>query len=387
VPFGAIEWSEGQGGRTWWFDLENRPAVELRQKGRDQFVLLRSFCYLVAEPDPMAGWVIVIPGEDWPASTEPKRIKKNDRCVLIPPNPKGGETDLASVPWFMWWLIATYGNHTRACLLHDALYIEEDVDKSKMPVPRAVADRLLLTALREPEPNESEPESERKPGVFRHWLMWAAVSAFGTMGKVRGVVFSFTAFAFWGLLLGGVGWAWGRTIWSAASAVSAEQIDPIPYLRDEAVTAAVLVLAVLLAVRMLLTLLGGAWRVGVDNTGGWTIVVVILGLSIGLLLWFVPPPSFELASPFSLLLAALLLLFLGLLWGLKVDRSLWGWLWPTALIGLPIAMIPVLLIFLSVRLVRFIDIGAARVRALQRDADGNLIGYHEPDVKPTRFPF
>jgi hypothetical protein len=30
----------------------------------------------------------------------------------------GLRTDLASVPWFLWWLIASYGRHTAAAVVH-----------------------------------------------------------------------------------------------------------------------------------------------------------------------------------------------------------------------------------------------------------------------------
>jgi hypothetical protein len=49
----------------------------------------------------------------------------------------------------------------------------------------------------------------------------------------------------------------------------------------------------------------------------------------------------------------------GLLWGLGIDRTLSWWLWPTAIIGLPIALIPLGLVFLSVALVWLIDLGAS----------------------------
>ncbi len=79
----------------------------------------------------------------------------------------GAKTDLASVPWRLWWLVASYGRHTRAALLHDAL-----VEKNS-PVARMEADRIFFIALE---------EGRRQSGgsVTRHWLMWLAVSVFGT---------------------------------------------------------------------------------------------------------------------------------------------------------------------------------------------------------------
>ena len=155
---------------------DRTPDPELRQVDDDSFVILRSFCYRAFSGDPDAGAVYLVPGEDFeaPTSVDP------ELRVVIPPD-VSGRTDLASVPPLFWWLIASYGNHTRASLLHDALY----VDAGEPPVPRRTADRLLLAALREPGP--------QKGGAFRHWLMWAAVSAFGTMRWHLGVVFGSTS--------------------------------------------------------------------------------------------------------------------------------------------------------------------------------------------------
>jgi hypothetical protein len=104
------------------------------------------------------------------STTETRELHLDGHNVVVPPN-EGGRTDLASVPSFMWWLVASYGNHTRAALLHDALVVDtKGVDP---PIARTAADRILLSALREP--------GQKKGGAFRHWLMWAAASVFGTM--------------------------------------------------------------------------------------------------------------------------------------------------------------------------------------------------------------
>jgi Protein of unknown function (DUF1353) len=55
--------------------------------------------------------------------------------------PRGvGNTDLASVPWFLWWFVASYGRHTAAALAHDQL-----VDK----IDRRYADWVFRCALKE----------------------------------------------------------------------------------------------------------------------------------------------------------------------------------------------------------------------------------------------
>jgi Protein of unknown function (DUF1353) len=67
-----------------------------------------------------------------------------------------GETDLASVPWFMWWFVASYGRQTPAVLVHDQL-----VDT----IDRKYADWVLRTALK-----------ELGFSYLRRWLVWSAVS-------------------------------------------------------------------------------------------------------------------------------------------------------------------------------------------------------------------
>jgi uncharacterized protein DUF1353 len=378
IPFGTFTWTENDDGWDW--NLDEEPAVLLRQEDADSFVLLQSFCYLVPDGHQDAGDVYVVPGEDGPDLFDTERVSRDGHAVLIPPNLKAGdpdakkgETDLASVPWFMWWLIATYGNHTRAALLHDSLY----VDEGEPPVPRPDADRLLLMALREPG---------QAAGVFRHWLMWAAVSAFGAMGKKKGAVFGAHVYAVWLLLVAAIAWAWGTEIWSWGPVLWPDEWD-VPVVPAELANAAVVGLGVLAVIGLLAFVLGGTWRAGRDNTGGWTYALVVMVAIIGVLIWLERPWTLALEwSPLNLLLAALVLLLLGLVWGLAAHRSLRGWLWPTALIGLPIALFPVGLIFVSVYLVRLIDEGAARVRATQTDEQGQPLVYKKPDIKPTRAP-
>jgi hypothetical protein len=203
------------------------------------------------------------------------------------------------VPSLFWWLIASYGNHTRASLLHDALY----VDEGPPPVPRRTADRLFLTALREPGP--------QKGSAFRHWLMWAAVSAFGTMRWHLGVLFALQLVAVWALTIWAVVWAWGDGVggigWNASEIALA-----------------------LLAGLVFLVVVGSSWRAGVDLRGGWLVPGAMTSLLIVVPLaneWTYP---FELElDPFTLLVAALGLTLTGPLWGLWVDPTLRGWLWPT----------------------------------------------------------
>jgi hypothetical protein len=101
--------------------------VQLEQVARNRFRLLKGFSYT----DPRGETHDIDPGGV-------------------------GESDLASVPWILWWFVASYGRHTRAALVHDQL-----VDQ----IERHLADRVFRDALKE-------------AGVrwMRRWLIWTAVS-------------------------------------------------------------------------------------------------------------------------------------------------------------------------------------------------------------------
>ena len=332
------------------------PEPELRQIAPSEFVILKSFCYRVPAGDPEAGAVYVVPGEDFPdrLPTTRRTTTTDDppKPAVIPPTDAGGQTDLASVPSFFWWLIASYGNHTRAALLHDSLYVEK---REQAPVPRSTADRLFLTALREPE---------QKTGAFRHWLMWAAVSLFGNLNKLLGGLCGVQVLAVWVSSIAGLAWAWGPTLawrwWE--------------------------IVLVVVAAAVFLVALGTSWRAGVDLTGGWLVPTLLLLGVVVLLLCLQWPSPFDLGwSPFTLFFVATLLMLLGPPWGLAVDPTLRGWLWPTVTIGLPIALLPVLLIFLSSGLVWLIDLGAALARAWRRAPDGTRRPFERPRLRPARL--
>lgn len=343
MPFCTFSW---EGGSVVLGDAT--PDPELRQVDEDTFVILKSFCYRAARTDPDADAVYLVPGEDF----DPPAQLASGQHVVVPPE-TSGRTDLASVPSLFWWLIASYGNHTRASLLHDALY----VDAGEPPVPRRTADRLFLTALREPGP--------QKGGAFRHWLMWAAVSAFGTMRRGLGLVFGLHLIAVWALTIWGIVWAWGDGI--AGVGWNAWQV----------------VLAALAGLGFLVVV-GSSWRAGVDLRGGWLVPTAMTTALIVVPLaneWTYP---LELdLDPFTLLAAALVLTLAGPLWGLWVDPTLRGWLWPTALIALPIAAIPVALILLAIVLVWLVDLGASLAASLRKTPSGGDRPFELPSLRTT----
>lgn len=359
MPFGTCRWRDDGSPILDPLDPEQPPKPVLRQEDWKTFTLRNSLYYEAPARDPDTGTCYVVSGADRPEVT----LTATPTGVVVPPN-NGGRTDLASVPWFMWWLVASYGNHTRATLLHDVLIADRGEPE---PVPRTTADRLFLTALREP--------GQRKAGAFRHWVMWAAVSVFGTLRPwpLR-LLFVAHAMAFWVALVAAFSWAWGPTIWSGEW--TAGQLA-----RAVALTALIVV--------FLLALFGLAWRAGVDVHGGWlaptapAVVLLVVGL------WREWPEQLEWspwASPFNLLACASVLYVAGFLWGYAVDPILRRWLWPTVLIGLPIAALPVALIFVSVGLVWIVDVGAA-VAAAPRKENGRRRGFRRPDFTPQRAPF
>jgi hypothetical protein len=136
MPFLRLE-NEGPG----------EPDVLLKQTGPNSFQLLHGFRYEV----PDDGAVYVVPAHD----------------PTLPDDAPNNSTDLASVPFWLWWFVASHGRHTRAALLHDHLVDVDDVD-------RVEADRVFRLAL-----------EESKVRWMRRWLMWAAVSVATMALKAR----------------------------------------------------------------------------------------------------------------------------------------------------------------------------------------------------------
>jgi hypothetical protein len=352
MPFRTFTWPQSG------FELgSTRPDPELRQFDTNRFFVLKSFCYRAPQGDPDPGMVYVVPGTDFrrpaaAAAAEPERREPIPDDSIVVPSDTTGETDLASVPPVFWWLVASYGNHTRAVLLHDALYANGEA-----PVPRRTADRLLLSALR---------ESPDKAGPFRHWLMWAAVSGFGTMRHRLGVLFAAHVVAVWSLTIGAVAWAWG------------DGIAGISWTWWQAILAG-------MGALVFLIVLGSSWRAGVDLAGGWLVPTLLTAAMVFVPLaieWTYP---FELDwSPFTLLAGAGVLTLLGPLWGLWVDPTLRGWLWPTALIGLPLAVVPAVLIVVALLLIWLIDFGAAISASQRKTPAGEERDFELPTIEQTR---
>jgi hypothetical protein len=77
--------------------------------------------------------------------------------------PDGMLTDLASVPFFLQWLVRSYGKHTRGALIHDARW-----DTAHTSTTILAANLVFRHAMRE----DGVP-------LVRRWFIWAAVSMAG----------------------------------------------------------------------------------------------------------------------------------------------------------------------------------------------------------------
>ena len=123
----------------WSLRDRSQPAIRLLQVSPNAFQLLDGFRF--ERRDGSSPQVVTVPPHD------PSR----------PPS-DGNATDLASVPWFLWWFISSHGRHTLAALLHDHLLADPQVDRRE-------ADLVFREALEE-------------SGVswVRRWFMSAGVT-------------------------------------------------------------------------------------------------------------------------------------------------------------------------------------------------------------------
>lgn len=178
------------GDAGWWYPAaqgrqpsDPPPDIILRGAGPETFQLVRGFGYRHR-------------------SDEPIQVTRHDLDVSYDgPN---NSTDFASVPSLFWWLIASYGHHTRAALIHDQLW----EDKPN----RTQANLIFRDAL-----------AESGVPFLRRWIMWSGVDAgrrwdvdalrrgFLIAEALLGLAF-FVSFGFWAQpwVWHFLGWLWGR---------------------------------------------------------------------------------------------------------------------------------------------------------------------------------
>ncbi len=88
--------------------------------------------------------------------------------------PGSSTTDLASVPFFLQWLVRSYGKHTKAALVHDQLW---DGDKSLAELQKAnTVFRHAMWETDVPWPSPLSPPSSDgvtgSPTTRRWWRWW-----------------------------------------------------------------------------------------------------------------------------------------------------------------------------------------------------------------------
>ena len=209
------------------------PEVVLKQVGPNSFQLLHGFRYQVPPTDV----IYLVPAHD------PNR----------PPTDPNNSTDLASVPFWLWWFVASYGLHTRAALLHDQL-----VDEPKLE--RQQADHVFRLAL-----------EESRVRWMRRWLMWTAVSMATMVLKTR---VRFAAFVGMLVLFFGLLAAW-----------------PLGWLSDlpgglPAWTPALIVFVVGLAFGVLWPLaVGGVLLIAGPTILVWTVLIIVWLLDFAKAVW------------------------------------------------------------------------------------------------------
>lgn len=163
------------------------PTIDLRITGPTTFELLDGFVY-TDEHDPTRPRVEVEAGMD---------------------------TDLASVPFFLQWLVRSYGKHTRAALVHDWLWQLDALRPPSRLGRLRLANRLFRDAMKDGD-----------VALVRRWLIWSAVSVamFVRLGLAR-----WAQLALWGAasvvvlgsLIAAIGWtvAWRGPLLGAAALV------------------------------------------------------------------------------------------------------------------------------------------------------------------------
>jgi hypothetical protein len=231
-----------------------------------------------------------------------------------------GRTDLASVPFFLQWLVRSYGRHTMAALVHDHLW------KRSRKVARL---RSANTVFR---------DAMWELGVpwIRRWLMWATVTlgmlTRGWIGRAQlslwiiGLTVSASAIA--AAVYGRI--TWGATLWVVASA---------------AIVAALSASVAISARRARFTLVAqGAWW-----AGGVVAAIGVLALIVGMVAQVdlvVQHPTMSAATSLSIGLAG---------WGPSIGA---GIIVTTALVALTV---PIVAVFTGLLIYGVFELGAMGV--------------------------
>lgn len=96
-----------------------------------------------------------------------RRLGYRDRVYgpLVVPVDLDWETDLASVPSVLTWLVPKSGHHLPAAIVHDAMIGDRQFAPTPLDISAVEADRIFRDAM-----------ADAGTGVVRRWLVWAAVT-------------------------------------------------------------------------------------------------------------------------------------------------------------------------------------------------------------------
>ncbi len=137
-------------------------GVQLRVDTPRLFTLVTPFWYAPWRPLPPVLDAALPPAAPGAPDTQ-------QRWLQIPQ----ATTDLGSVPGVLWGLVASYGRHTLAVLVHDHLsFVANQAPDAQRFVHRSAADEVFHQSLRDPQ---AEAYRYRAPW-FRSLVLWGGVS-------------------------------------------------------------------------------------------------------------------------------------------------------------------------------------------------------------------
>lgn len=137
----------------------NTTGVQLRVDTPRWFTVTTPFWYAPFRPlPPKLDALLPIPADPPDA---------DHRWLLIP----AGRTDLGSIPGVLWGLVASYGRHTLAVIIHDHIASLADDAPAGEGFDRAsAADEVFYSALRDPDAGRF------RASPFRSLVLWTGVS-------------------------------------------------------------------------------------------------------------------------------------------------------------------------------------------------------------------
>lgn len=169
-------------------------GIELRVDSPRLFTLLTPFAY--APPRPLSARLDALLPID-PDTAADERPDDDHLWVPIP----AGPTDLGSVPGVLWGLVASYGRHTLAVLLHDHLTeLARQAPRAERFDRQSAADEVFYAALGDPD------AGQYRAGWFRSLVLWGGVSL--------ARYFSYHRFGL-GVIAGATAGGWLAALWLA----------------------------------------------------------------------------------------------------------------------------------------------------------------------------